>query len=54
MPTESLESDDEEEEDGAEELHSLNFTWNLIEMENDILSFQLIFDNPYSISPFEI
>ena len=51
IPTESLESDDEEAQD---EEYSLNFTWSIIEMQDDLLSFQLIFDNPYSISPFEI
>ena len=51
IPTESLESDDDEPQD---EEYSLNFTWSIIEMQDDLLSFQLIFDNPYSISPFEI
>ena len=40
IPSENLETDDdEEEEEASNEIPSLNFTWNIIEMEDDILSF---------------
>jgi len=44
IPTDSLESDDDDVIESND--ISSNFTWNITELQDDILTFQLIFNDP--------